>query len=369
MDQSSTEKAKQSTMNNNSPKTILVVGATGFVGPALVEELTRAGYRVICCVRSLERAADQLQFKNLDFIQVDLNEDLDPALWLARLKKHQITGVINNVGIANAFGNQSLENVNVNGPLALFKAVCQYSRYIKSKNQAAEDIHVIQISTTGVNWPDCDDYEYPRTKKQIDEALFTIKDLNFTIIRPNIIYEPGRGHILLAQIARLPVVAYVGRTHLQPIHCRELAIGIVRLVNDPKSSNRKVLQATGPEVLTWRQMFVKVTQALGRENCIIFPLPLLVAKLFTNIIQKIPERHLGKLGILSKLDNETIEMMTKGSVGDNTDWLKHTGLKPIFVYDTYKNLVESTETYDEFIESTRTEYIAYTSDITTKQIR
>ncbi len=222
-------------MSKNPTKKILIVGATGFVGPALVEEFSRAGYNVLCGVRNMTRASEQLRFKNVEFMEVNLNEDLDPALWLSRLKKHQISGVINNVGIANAFGGQSLENVNVYAPLALFQAVCQYCRENKKERFQGHDVHVIQISTTGVNWHDCDQYEYPRTKKRIDEALFAIRNLSFTIVRPNIIYEPARGHLLLAQIARLPVIAYVGKAAIQPIHCRELAIGTVRLMENPKS--------------------------------------------------------------------------------------------------------------------------------------
>jgi nucleoside-diphosphate-sugar epimerase len=346
-------------MITNPSKKILIVGATGFVGPALVDEFSRAGYSVICGVRNLARAAQQLPFTNVELMQVNLNEDLDPALWLDRLKKYQISGVINNVGIANAFGGQSLENVNVYAPLALFQAVCQYCRDNKKEQMHSQDVHVIQISTTGVNWPDCNEYEYPKTKKRIDEALFAIKNLSFTIVRPNIIYEPARGHLLLAQIARLPIIAYVGNAQIQPIHCRELAIGIVRLMEHPKKSRNKILQATGPEVLTWKQVFIKVTQALGRENCILFPVPLLFAKLFTNIIQRLPERYLYRLGILSKMDNDTVEMMTKGSIGTNSTWLKHTELKPVHVYDTYKQLAKSPEAYDAFVESIRTERIDY----------
>ncbi len=341
-------------MIKNPLKKILIVGATGFVGPALVEEFSRAGYNVICGVRNLDRATEQLQFENVEFMKVNLNEDLDPTLWLKRLKKYQICGVINNVGIANTFGGQSLENVNVYAPLALFQAVCQYCQDNKKNQLHTQDVHVIQISTTGVNWPDCDEYDYPRTKKRIDEVLFSIKNLSFTIVRPNIIYEPARGHLLFAQIARLPAIAYVGNTPIQPIHCRELAIGIVRIMEDPKKSRNKILQATGPEALTWRQVFIKVTQALGRESCFLFPVPLIFAKLFTNIIQYLPERYLYRLGILSKMDNETIEMMTKGSTGDNSDWLRHTGMKPIYIYDTYKNLAKSPEAYANFIEQFRT---------------
>lgn len=343
-------------MGHNSLKKILIVGATGFVGPALVEEFSRAGYTVVCGVRNMNSASQQLQFKNIEFMQVNLNDDLDPNIWLKRLEEFQIDGVVNNVGIANAFGGQSLENVNVLAPLALFKAVCSYN---SQSRQGKRDVHVIQISTTGANWPDCEEYDYPRTKKKIDDLLFSLKELSFTIVRPNVIYEPARGHLLLAQIARLPVIAYVGKSDIQPIHCRELAIGIVRLMEHPHRAKSKILQATGPEILTWKQILKRVTRALDRHHCIMFPMPLLMGQVFTNLIQRLPEKILYRLGILSKLDNDTIEMMTKGSIGDNSEWLKHTRLHPIYVYDTYKNLCTCDEAYMEYIQMIRDEEIIY----------
>ena len=96
-------------MTENKKENILVVGATGFLGPALVEELSLAGFRVICGVRNLEKAAMQLPFPDIRFLKVNLNTDLSPQLWLTRLQEHNIHRVINNVGIATSFGGQSLE--------------------------------------------------------------------------------------------------------------------------------------------------------------------------------------------------------------------------------------------------------------------
>lgn len=340
-------------------KRILIVGATGFVGPALVEEFSRAGYYVICGVRNLQSASRQLNFPNVEVIKVDMNEDLNPNIWLNRLKEHRVDGVVNNVGIANAFGGQSIEDVNVNAPLALFEAVYFYCRENREANRFPQDVSVIQISTTGVNWADCDAYRYPKSKKLIDESLIETTGLNFIIVRPNVIYEPGRGHLLLEQIARLPVITYIGSSHIQPIHCRELAIGIVRLMENPYKADCSILQATGPEVMTWKQVFLTVCKALDLKHGIFIRIPLLFGQLFTNLIQRLPERILYRLGILSKLDNDTIEMMTKGSTGDNSDWLKKTSVQPMHVFDTYQKLAKSPEAYEDYIQSIRDKVMNY----------
>jgi len=340
-------------MSEKSRKRILVVGATGFVGPALVDEFSRAGYHVICGVRNMESAAKQLNFPHVEFLKVDMNEDLNPNTWLDRLREYKIDGVVNNVGIANEFGDQSMEDVNVNAPLALFEAVTFYCQENLEANRQPQNVTVIQISTTGVDWSDCDAYRYPKSKKLIDESLLETKGLNFIIVRPNVIYEPGRGHLLLEQIVRLPVLAYIGSTKIQPIHCRELAIGVVRLMQNPYRASCSILLATGPEVLTWKQVFLKVSEALGIKHGIFFRVPLIVGQFFTNLIQYLPQRSLYRLGILSKLDNDTIEMMTKGSTGDNSEWLEKTSLQPIYLFDAYKKLAESQEASEKYIQSIR----------------
>lgn len=349
-------------MSDQVRKKILVVGATGFVGPALVDEFSRAGFHVICAVRNLESAARQLDIPHIEFLKVDMNTDLNPNIWLERLRKYKVDAVVNNVGIANEFGDQSLENVNINAPLALFEAVSFYSMEADEPGGRPRNVSVIQISTTGVDWPDCDAYRYPRSKKLIDESLIETEGLLFTIVRPNVIYEPGRGHLLLEHIVRFPVLAYIGKTEMQPIHCRELAIGVVRLIQNPGTASCSILMATGPEVLTWKQIFLKVSEALGIKHGIFFRVPLLAGQFFTNLIQYLPQSVLRKLGILSKLDNDTIEMMTKGSTGDNNDWHEKTSITPIYIADAYRNFAESSEAYETYIQSIRDNKTTYPPD-------
>ncbi|HID69255.1 MAG TPA: NAD-dependent epimerase/dehydratase family protein [Desulfobacterales bacterium] len=341
-------------MTDPSRENILVVGATGFLGPALVEELTVAGFRVVCGVRNLQKAESQLNFSGVSFLEVNLNTDLDSDVWLFRLQKHKIDRVINNVGIATSFGAQSLENVNVLAPLALFRAMQSYLMNPEfSGNHSPNIPRVIQISTTGVDWPDCCDFPYPASKLQMDEQLAELKNLPYVIIRPNVIYEPERGHLLLEQIARMPINFFIGEEYIQPVHCREIAIGATRLFRKNNKVCNTILRATGPTPMTWKEIFKTASAALDKEYFCSCSVPLKLAQLVTILIQLLPTKLLIKFGILSKMDPEAMVMMTRGSTGCNSDWLRATRLLPIHLHECYREYGKGAEAYSDFIEKIR----------------
>lgn len=340
---------------------ILVVGATGFLGPALVEELSLAGFTVICGVRNLDKAARQLPFGGVQLLEVDLNTDLDPEIWLERLKEHKIDKVVNNVGVANSFGGQSLENVNVHAPMALFEAARLYYRKGVYSVEKSITPRIIQISTTGVDWPDCDNFPYPASKRLLEKQLGRMDDLPHIIIRPNVIYEPERGHLLLEQIARIPAIFYIGHEQIQPVHCREIAIGVARLLKRKEPLTHTVLRATGPVSMTWKEVFETSSAALGRTHICYCEVPLKMAQIVTMLIQKLPDRILYRFGILSKMDPDTMLMMTRGSTGSNTKWLQATGLRSIGLDETYREYGKGAEAYASFIEFIRNSSAGNTS--------
>lgn len=340
-------------MTDRTEEKVLVVGATGFLGPALVEELALAGFQVICGVRNIKKAARQLDFPGVKFMEVDLNRDISPETWLSRLREHKVDRVVNNVGIANSFGGQSLENVNVLAPMAMFKATMRHLDDLEISLADGIIPRVIQISTTGVEWPDCSKFPYPASKLRVEEQLGRLAGLPHVIIRPNIIYEPERGHLLLEQIAKIPAVFYIGEALIQPIHCREVAIGVARLLTRKMQSKQATLRASGPEPMAWRQVFRASSDALGKTHICYCRVPLKLAQLATAIIQRLPKKILYRLGILSKMDPETMVMMTKGSTGSNRQWLNATGLQPIHLGETYRRYRKGADEYSDFIESIR----------------
>ena len=343
-------------MTESIRERVLVVGATGFLGPALVEELCLAGFHVVCGVRNLEKAARELAFPGVELLTVDLNTDLDPEIWYSRLQEFKIDRIVNNVGIATSFGGQSLENVNVRAPIALFEAMRRYVAEKRISKEQADKTEVIQISTTGVDWEDCSSFPYPSSKLKVDEYLAGMDGLKHIIVRPNVIYEPERGHLLLEQIARIPINFFIGHARIQPIHCREVAIGVARLFKKSITAESGVLRAVGPVPMTWKQVFDVSAKALGKDYSCACRVPLRMAQGVTMLIQLLPEKILLRLGIVSKMDPETIIMMTKGSTGDNTDWLQATEMSAIKLDACYQAYANDPESYGGFIKSVRDTY-------------
>lgn len=340
-------------MTEPAKERILVVGATGFLGPALVEELSLAGFQVVCGVRNLEKAARELKFPDVEFLKVDLNTDLDPDLWYSRLQEYKIDCIVNNVGIATSFGGQSLENVNVHAPIALFKAMERLVAGNQQYGKQSEKTEIIQISTTGVDWEDCNSFPYPSSKLKVDNYLSDIKGLNYIIVRPNVVYEPERGHLLLEQIAVMPVNFFIGHAQIQPIHCREIAIGVARLFCKSSHIKSYILRAVGPLPMTWEEVFDVSARALGKDYFCSCSVPLRVAQGVTMLIQTLPANVLQRLGILSKMDPQTILMMTKGSTGDNAEWLQETEMKAIRLDDCYHAYGKGGVSYERFIQDFR----------------
>jgi len=332
---------------------VLVVGATGFLGPSLVEELSRAGFHLICGVRNFEKAAKELPFPEVELLKVNLNTDLDSDLWYSRLREYKIDRIVNNVGIATSFGGQSLENVNVRAPIALFEAMRRYVGESKNSEQLSDKTEVIQISTTGVDWEDCSSFPYPSSKLKVDEYLSAMEGLNHIIVRPNVIYEPERGHLLLEQIAVMPVNFFIGHAQIQPVHCREVAIGVARLFCKQTHKTSGILRAVGPVPMTWEEIFEISAKALGKEYFCSCQIPLTVAQGVTMLIQTLPVIVLQRFGILSKMDPQTIVMMTRGSTGDNSEWLQATEMTGIRLDECYQAYARGHDAYNEFIQNAR----------------
>src|SRR5258706_2598395 len=97
---------------------ILLVGATGFIGRELFAFLARRGHDVVPAVRNVV-AARALGATGTVHV-VDLERDVDPRAWTARLQG--MGAVVNCAGLLQSTRRQSIEAIHARAPIALFQA-------------------------------------------------------------------------------------------------------------------------------------------------------------------------------------------------------------------------------------------------------
>ena len=267
---------------------VLVCGASGCVGSAVVHALRWRGHRVIEAARGIRSDSD---FLALDFTQARTPED-----WAAELRARRVDAVVNCVGVLMASAATSFERVHTEGPIELFRGAA-----------LAGVGRVVQVSALGVGAAgSADETGYLRSKRLADQALLSL-ELDAAIVRPSLIFGPGSDSAaLFATLASLPVIALLGSgtPSVQPIHVFEVAEAIAGLV-DRSGSARGVYELGGKDALDYRRMLASYRTALGLGEALWLPMPMALMRLGARLAEWVPQRVFSR---------DTLLLLERGNV-------------------------------------------------------
>src|SRR5918992_1651026 len=234
---------------------ILVTGATGVVGTALIPELLQRGHRVRALVRDPRRLGPQRV--NVQIALVDLG---DP-----HGLRHALRGVDTVIHLAAAIRDQPprrVEEVNGLGTVRLLRA--------------AERTGVDRIVFfSALNATPFQRTRFFRSKALAEEAVVQA-ELRSTIFAPSIIYDPyDRFTSWLRRLALLPVlpISGEGNAAYQPIWARDVAACVAAALERDEGSER--FELAGPETLTYERIARVVAESAGRSRPLVHvPLPI-----------------------------------------------------------------------------------------------
>jgi len=304
---------------------ILVTGATGFVGRALLPRLAEAGLELRCLVRPSRRSP---RLPRGIPVQVSIASLAD-----ARGLRAALVGVDTLIHLAGAewHGRRGdVFGVDAAGTRALVEAA-----------REAGVGRIVYLSHLGADRASA----YPVLKaKGIAEEFIRQSGLTYTIVRSTLLY--GAEDVFLNVVAALVklgpglfLMPGDGRISLQPLWVEDLVTCLEWSLSDLTSLNQTIALG-GPEFITFGQMVQTVMEVLGVRRLVIPVRPPFLragAWLMEQVLPRSPltTRWLDHLAV-----NRTCEL---------TSVTQHFGLKPA----RFVNTVDYLRDKKWFIEMTR----------------
>ncbi len=283
---------------------ILVTGASGFVGHMLCAELVRLGYPARAALRSPEK----FEVANCGIVKI---ASVDSATnWTGALR--EISCVIHlaaRVHVMRDNASDSLaefRKVNVQGTENLARQVARagvkrlvYVSSIKVNGEATlGDVKFTEADTPAPHDP------YGVSKWEAEQALRLVADetgLEIVIVRPPLVYGPGvKGNFaqMLKMLAKgIPLPLASVRNQRSLVYVENLVDALIICATHPAASGQTFLVSDGEDVSTFELLYQ--LGAAMRKPARLFLCPPVLLKLAGRLIGKSDqvERLLGSLRV------------------------------------------------------------------------
>jgi NADH dehydrogenase len=225
---------------------LLLTGATGLVGSALLPRLTASGRSVRCLVRDPRRLGPERVR-----VQIALGDLSDPASF-----RNALRGVDTVVHLAAAIRDQPGGSIEETNAVATWRLV-----------QAAQTAAIERFVFFSAQGASAHDRTRFMRAKALAERTVAESSVPHTIFAPSIVYAPGDVFLtLLERMALLPVVPISGsgRALFQPIWSHDVADCVMAALERPAAGERYEL--SGPETLSYDAIVEIVLRAAGRPR-------------------------------------------------------------------------------------------------------
>jgi uncharacterized protein YbjT (DUF2867 family) len=248
--------------------TVLVTGASGFVGGHVVARLRADGRDVRAFVRDPASARDL----DAELVQGDMTDPQSVRRAVAGCET-----VIHLVGILHGRPEQ-FRRVMIEGTRSLIAAA-----------KEANVRRVVLMSALGATAETKDLVPYYNAKWTQDQDL-KASGLEHVIFRPSFVFARDGGILptfaTLARFAPVTPIVGSGRQRIQPIHADDVAAYFSAAVDLPAAANR-LFELGGPDAVSWNELWTRLKRALGVRRPSVH-VPMALARLNAMLTERLP---------------------------------------------------------------------------------
>jgi uncharacterized protein YbjT (DUF2867 family) len=279
---------------------VFIAGGTGFVGSHVIAELKNKGYELCVLVHKRHFVSDC----GLEHVEGDVTSQKSLA---AAMKG--CDAAINLVGIIREYPSQGMtfERLHVQATANMISA-CKKSGISRYLQMSALGTRPNAISA------------YHKTKFRAEE-LVRASGLDWTILRPSLIYGPGDAFVnmLAAHMRLIPIIPVIGngRYRLQPIHAEDVARCFAVSLEMPETIG-KCYELCGNDRFSFDELLDTVASAVGRSVPVKPHIPLGLMKLIVPLMQNLPQ---------FPITMDQLQMLIEENIGDNS-WKQIFGFEP-----------------------------------------
>jgi uncharacterized protein YbjT (DUF2867 family) len=251
--------------------TVLVTGATGFIGPHVAHALRARELPVRALVRDPKRAARL-------------------AAWGVELVHGDVADVTSLRGAFAAVDSVVHLVAIIKGSRADFERVMtQGTRDVVEAAREAGVRRFVLASALGVDERSKDAVPYFGAKWEMERAVRD-SGLEYVIFRPSFVFGKDGGvlptFVRLARFAPVTPIIGPGTQRLQPIWVEDVAEYYARAIDLPAAANR-TFEIGGPDAPTWNEFWDRLKRVVGARRPSIH-LPFAVMRVQAALTEKLP---------------------------------------------------------------------------------
>jgi len=309
-------------------KSILITGATGFIGNHLVRELEQKNYDIAIALRTQSNS----NHKTIVVGEID-----DRTSWANALKNIDV--VIHLAARAHILQESvtnpevEFDRINAEGTINLVKQCLEVGvkHFIFLSSIGA----VTTLSNTIINETSlCNpDTPYGKSKLKAEQALEELcqnSTMTYTILRPTLVYganNPGNMERLLKLVAKgLPLPLGGINNSRSLVYVGNLVDAIITCIDSPQAQNQTFIVSDGEDLST-PELIRRIGKAMNKTP-LLLPIPSSSIKIGTKLLGKgeAGDRLLGSLQVDSGKIRKTLNWQPPYTVDEGlkitADWFK-----------------------------------------------